>query len=500
VDGDHQIISDPDGIQSELAYLLINSARIEILGIAPQLLLEAIRRVTSRTGQEPPVMLAPIEYYTPAPEIVMAHLSEFAFGRVTRRWKSSLTAFRTMLSGQPDGQGQKPSYTSFSVGELFLDCCLIRLSRNDGTYHLVGLTVLPGVLGREYTIMWQLTSPPADLLKKFDAMLATKAPLIVREVHCKTVDQDVAIKISEGSLATDWQGPEIIQFHPYGVPAGDQNFLMPVAIVAIRAVTPRGTIVYLKRRTPLTDHNDFGVLSLLSARVQEEDLDIALNINLAGKPNDDHVAFEDTWLKAGQPNPFCSQVDKRAEDDAEDGQSVGVVVSGGKFRFIYLGDLTWNSSTRLFCPVNRVGTVDAYLVTHHAQAMTNELGDYYAGLSCCSIAEVRALHARVGGVVAVVAHHPERVRRKRHRVELLALVGRAVFPVHIRLVEPDSISVNHTAVDFQAVSWRSNQSLDQRLTDLGRIPEYDNVAMSRVLIGQQMLSERTRRRIRQFVH
>jgi len=304
VDGDHQIISDPDGIQSELAYLLINSARIEILGIASQLLLEAIRRVTSRTGQEPPVMLAPIEYYTPAPEIVMAHLSEFAFGRVTRRWKSSLTAFRTMLSGQPDGQGQKPSYTSFSVDELFLDCCLIRLSRNDGTYHLVGLTVLPGVLGREYTIMWQLTSPPADLLKKFDAMLATKAPLIVREVHCKTVDQDVAIKISEGSLATDWQGPEIIQFHPYGVPAGDQNFLMPVAIVAIRAVTPRGTIVYLKRRTPLTDHNDFGVLSLLSARVQEEDLDIALNINLAGKPNDDHVAFEDTWLKAGQPNPF----------------------------------------------------------------------------------------------------------------------------------------------------------------------------------------------------
>jgi len=40
--------------------------------------------------------------------------------------------------------------------------------------------------------------------------------------------------------------------------------------------------------------------------------------------------------------------------------------------------------------------VDAYLVTHHAQAMTNELGDYYAGLSCCSVAEVRALNARVG--------------------------------------------------------------------------------------------------------
>lgn len=99
---------------------------------------------------------------------------------------------------------------------------------------------------------------------------------------------------------------------------------------------------------------------------------------------------------AGQPNPACAQVDKRAEDDAEDGQSVGVVINMVQFRFIYLGDLTWNNSTRLFCPANKVGTVDAYLVTHHAQYMTNTLGDYYAGLSCCPVAEVKALHPRVG--------------------------------------------------------------------------------------------------------
>jgi beta-lactamase superfamily II metal-dependent hydrolase len=99
---------------------------------------------------------------------------------------------------------------------------------------------------------------------------------------------------------------------------------------------------------------------------------------------------------AGQANPACSQVQKRAEDDAEDGQSVGVVIANGKFRFIYLGDMTWNNSYRLFCPANLVGTVDAYLVTHHAQSMSTELGEYYGGLSCCSIAEVQALHPRVG--------------------------------------------------------------------------------------------------------
>jgi beta-lactamase superfamily II metal-dependent hydrolase len=97
----------------------------------------------------------------------------------------------------------------------------------------------------------------------------------------------------------------------------------------------------------------------------------------------------------GASNPVCSQVEKRAEDDAEDGQSVGVVIADGKFRFTYLGDMTWNVSYRLFCPRNLIGTVDAYLVTHHAQSMSNRLGDYYAGLSCCSVAEAQGLNPRV---------------------------------------------------------------------------------------------------------
>lgn len=100
----------------------------------------------------------------------------------------------------------------------------------------------------------------------------------------------------------------------------------------------------------------------------------------------------------GVANPACSKVDKRAEDDAEDGQSVGVVIGSGRFRYAYLGDLTWNAANRLFCPTNLIGTVDAYLVTHHAQSMTNELGGYYHGLSCCSAAEVRGLSPRVAMV------------------------------------------------------------------------------------------------------
>jgi beta-lactamase superfamily II metal-dependent hydrolase len=98
---------------------------------------------------------------------------------------------------------------------------------------------------------------------------------------------------------------------------------------------------------------------------------------------------------AGKPNPFCAEAERRGDDDAEDAQSIGVLVTYGAFRFIYLGDLTWNVSLDLFCPRNRVGTVDAYLITHHAQSFDDSRGPYWYGLSAAPKAEVHALHPRV---------------------------------------------------------------------------------------------------------
>jgi competence protein ComEC len=99
---------------------------------------------------------------------------------------------------------------------------------------------------------------------------------------------------------------------------------------------------------------------------------------------------------AGGAGPAaCRAMDRRGDDDAEDGQSIGVVLASGKFRFVYLGDLTWNQANTLFCPANLVGSVDAYLVTHHAQSLPKSMGDYYYGLSCCSAAEVMGLNPRM---------------------------------------------------------------------------------------------------------
>jgi len=65
------------------------------------------------------------------------------------------------------------------------------------------------------------------------------------------------------------------------------------------------------------------------------------------------------------PNPLCAGVKRKDNDPSENAQSIGMLISYGKFRMIDLGDLTWNKELGLACPYNVIGTVDVYLSTHH---------------------------------------------------------------------------------------------------------------------------------------
>jgi competence protein ComEC len=74
---------------------------------------------------------------------------------------------------------------------------------------------------------------------------------------------------------------------------------------------------------------------------------------------------------AGQPNPACDGAKKAAPDRGENGQSVGVIVQFGEFRLADLGDLTKDREYDLVCPVNKLGKVDAFVVSHHGLNASN---------------------------------------------------------------------------------------------------------------------------------
>ena len=68
---------------------------------------------------------------------------------------------------------------------------------------------------------------------------------------------------------------------------------------------------------------------------------------------------------AGQPNPACQGVAQPAADTTENARCVGMMITYGSFRIIDMGDLTKDKDYQLACPVNKIGTVDVYLVSHH---------------------------------------------------------------------------------------------------------------------------------------
>jgi competence protein ComEC len=79
---------------------------------------------------------------------------------------------------------------------------------------------------------------------------------------------------------------------------------------------------------------------------------------------------------AGVANPSCVGFVPKDETldplvGGENKQSVGMVISLGKFRLGDYGDLTWNKEHDLACPNNLIGALDVYVVSHHGQDISS---------------------------------------------------------------------------------------------------------------------------------
>jgi len=72
-----------------------------------------------------------------------------------------------------------------------------------------------------------------------------------------------------------------------------------------------------------------------------------------------------TPLAGGGPNPLCKDAQQKPADKTENQRSAGFLLTYGRFKFLDLGDLTWDKEMELACPVNKVGTVTLFQATHH---------------------------------------------------------------------------------------------------------------------------------------
>lgn len=71
------------------------------------------------------------------------------------------------------------------------------------------------------------------------------------------------------------------------------------------------------------------------------------------------------------PNPACGSAEKPPADNTENVHSLGTLITFGELRILDLGDLTKDKEWELMCPVNKIGPIDIYVVSHHGWFHSN---------------------------------------------------------------------------------------------------------------------------------
>jgi beta-lactamase superfamily II metal-dependent hydrolase len=131
-------------------------------------------------------------------------------------------------------------------------------------------------------------------------------------------------------------------------------------------------------------------------------------------------------------NPIAREHRPQPIDTSDNAKSLGFVLSFGTWRFLDLGDLTWNIEHKLVSPSDRIGPIDVYQVTHHGLEISNNpvlIHTVAPRVAICNNGPRKGGHPTVIGTL-----------RRVKGIEAIYQVHRNLFATDAENTEPDKIA------------------------------------------------------------